>query len=303
MQKLDYTHLQHEFTDEELLQYQAKNGNAEQVKTLYHLMRVGFGVAGATVYAVIMGFVILPFISGSLSGSLALGLFVAASIIVPVLTWFVYHYANNFAKMTRKRRLKLALFAQQNNLKYSAMALGLDFKGKIFGEEMHGLMIVSDILLFNDGSTVSNYRLMASFPSNGARTQDQRRKPRWGCAQIKLSHPQPHMVLDSKTNEELQGYTKIPEMFGNIAPLSLEGDFNKYFSLYVQDAHRLEALSIFTPDVMAALVDYGKIYDVEIVDDTLILYTGENIDFNSPESLQQILLAIEKIATKIIRQS
>ena len=51
--------------------------------------------------------------------------------------------------------------------------------------------------------------------------------------------------------------------------LKLEGDFNTYFRLYCPPEYRTDALVIFTPDVMAAMVDNAQAWSAEIVDDSL----------------------------------
>jgi hypothetical protein len=54
--------------------------------------------------------------------------------------------------------------------------------------------------------------------------------------------------------------------------VKLEGDFNKYFSLSVPKGYEIEALEIFTPDVMAELIDRCKGLSLEIVNDHLYIY-------------------------------
>ncbi len=54
--------------------------------------------------------------------------------------------------------------------------------------------------------------------------------------------------------------------------LSLEGDFDRYFSLYCPQGYERDALYLFTPDIMARFIDNAAALDVEIVDDWLFLY-------------------------------
>jgi len=54
--------------------------------------------------------------------------------------------------------------------------------------------------------------------------------------------------------------------------VKLEGDFNKYFSLSIPRGYEVEALEIFTPDVMAELIDKAKGFSLEIVNGHLFIY-------------------------------
>jgi len=92
---------------------------------------------------------------------------------------------------------------------------------------------------------------------------------------------------------ELQFNTKLPDMllekkgdyfgdalFGKIAGkkyLQLEGDFNKYFNLSLPEGYEIEALEVFTPDVMAALIDKAKSFSLEIINSHLFIYAHTTI--------------------------
>lgn len=68
----------------------------------------------------------------------------------------------------------------------------------------------------------------------------------------------PNIFLDSHQNP-YSGENFLSARFHNQRSLSLEGDFNKYFTLYVPPEYEIEALQIFTPDIMAKLIDKSKI--------------------------------------------
>jgi hypothetical protein len=54
--------------------------------------------------------------------------------------------------------------------------------------------------------------------------------------------------------------------------IRLEGDFNKYFSLSIPKGYEVEALEIFTPDVMQELIEKAKAFSMEIVNGHLFIY-------------------------------
>lgn len=93
----------------------------------------------------------------------------------------------------------------------------------------------------------------------------------WGYVAIKLDVPLPHIVLDALGNNALFG-SNLPASFDKDQRLSLEGNFDQYFSLYCPSGYETDALYLFTPDIMARFIDNAAALDVEIVDDWLFLY-------------------------------
>lgn len=91
--------------------------------------------------------------------------------------------------------------------------------------------------------------------------------PRNGFRYMELALPRrlPHLMIDARGNGSLR------QMLPGTQRLSLEGDFDRYFSVYVPSGYERDALELLTPDVMACLIDHGRRWDVEIVDDRLIV--------------------------------
>src|SRR5690606_8719337 len=94
---------------------------------------------------------------------------------------------------------------------------------------------------------------------------------KWGYVAVKLDVPLPNIVLDALGNNGFG--TNLPASFRKDQRLSLEGDFDKYFTLYCPEGYESDALYLFTPDIMARFIDNAAQLDVEIVDDWLFLYT------------------------------
>jgi hypothetical protein len=68
------------------------------------------------------------------------------------------------------------------------------------------------------------------------------------------------------------------ELFGQLPEhIKLEGDFNKYFSLSIKKGYEVEALEIFTPDVMAELEEKCKGLSLEIVNNDLFVYDNKTV--------------------------
>lgn len=94
---------------------------------------------------------------------------------------------------------------------------------------------------------------------------------RWGYVAVKLDVPLPNIVLDALGNNGFG--SNLPASFNRDQHLSLEGDFDRYFTLYCPEGYETDALYLFTPDIMARFIDNAAQLDVEIVDDWLFLYT------------------------------
>jgi len=97
----------------------------------------------------------------------------------------------------------------------------------------------------------------------------------WGYVAIKLDAPLPNIVLDAKSNNVLG--TNLPASLARGQRLSLEGDFDRYFTLYCPTGYEQDALYLFTPDIMARFIDNVAALDVEIVDDWLFLYSDRKL--------------------------
>jgi hypothetical protein len=92
-----------------------------------------------------------------------------------------------------------------------------------------------------------------------------------GYLAIRLPRRLPHMILDAKSNDRGPFSSLLNRPAADQA-LSLEGDFDSHFRLYVPSGYERDALYVFTPDLMALLIDESGDLDVEIRDDRLIVY-------------------------------
>lgn len=105
----------------------------------------------------------------------------------------------------------------------------------------------------------------------------------WGYVAVKLDTPLPHIVLDAVGNNGLFG-SNLPAAFDRDQRLSLEGDFDRFFSLYCPAGYERDALYLFTPDIMARFIDNAAALDVEIVDDWLFLYAQREFTTLDPQT-------------------
>lgn len=93
----------------------------------------------------------------------------------------------------------------------------------------------------------------------------------------------PHIYLNNK-------YNRYSVSVGEKIPLS--GEFEKNFSLSAPKEYEIEALEIFTPDILVGLLDGGFTHDIEFVNQEMLVFTEEQID-NSEELIQKFNQALE----------
>jgi len=84
---------------------------------------------------------------------------------------------------------------------------------------------------------------------------------------IEFPRKLPHIIINSKKQSAVDNST-----FTKSQNLQTEGDFNKYFDLYVTDNNEVTALSFLTPDVMAFLIDNMSMCDIEIIENKMYIY-------------------------------
>lgn len=86
--------------------------------------------------------------------------------------------------------------------------------------------------------------------------------------QLRLPRALPHLMIDARRNGRLRQFLPGTQR------LSLEGDFDSHFATYVPAGYERDALELLTPDVMASLIDHGRRWDVEVVENQMIVVSG-----------------------------
>ncbi len=103
----------------------------------------------------------------------------------------------------------------------------------------------------------------------------------------------PHILLHKK---EFIYSSDVP-VFSGGAAVTLEGDFNKYFSLLVEKGFEMEAYEIFTPDFMEELVETAKTLGFEFYQNRLYIYMPKYIGKRS--ELDAMFALSEKLCSQL----
>ncbi|MFB2586858.1 hypothetical protein [Herbiconiux liukaitaii] len=206
-----------------------------------------------------------------------------------VLIWW---YARTRARRgTPVRHYRLAHFAAQNGLTY----LPGPYKGThVTPWKDRGLLVLTRVMhpLADRSIEFANYELIHGTARN--------RNTQFGgyCA-LRLRSALPHIVLQSRHN-------RTPVITSAALParaqqLSLEGDFDQHFTLFCPEGYERDALYLFTPDVMARLVDRVRGFDVEIIDDWLFLVDHRDLVTLDPERWLGVADAVGALRDKVGR--
>jgi hypothetical protein len=194
-----------------------------------------------------------------------------------------------------ERWARLDAFARANGLVFSPRDAGPGYPGMIFGlgtdrVAQERLTRTADPFL-----DFANYRYTTG--SGKSRTTHD-----WGYLALKLERRLPNMVLDSRSNNLLFG-TNLPSTFDRSQVLKLEGDFNEHFTLYCPTAYERDALYVFTPDLMALLIDVAAPFDVELVDDWMFVYSATRFELTDAATVQRLFRIVDTVGATTLSQT
>lgn len=202
-------------------------------------------------------------------------------VVIPIGVWGLIS--------STKTRYKIDAFISRNSLTaLSGQKISDSHKGFIFnvGNSRH-----YNGIGFND-SVLSEIGNQTYTIGSGKNKQHHN----FGVIRLKLSRKLPHMVLDSTKNNDFG--ENLAKSFRSNQKLSLEGDFDKYFTLYTPKQYERDALYVFTPELMSILVDQLSLYDIEIIDDDLYLYNPTPFVLSDGNQLKSLIVFANKIISE-----
>lgn len=120
----------------------------------------------------------------------------------------------------------------------------------------------------------------------------------WAYIAIRSAVPLPNMFLDARANDPAFG-DPAGAGFRDDQRLRLEGDFDRHFALYCPAGYETDALYLFTPDVMERLIDTASAFDVELVDEWVILTSAQHTTTLDPARWRHVQGAIQAVTAKL----
>lgn len=176
-------------------------------------------------------------------------------------------------------KIKLRYFAKRNNLHLSKTGISTRKNEDILGKS-----ILNDLVNKNNISSQSHmwtdnrieglpgFRLFEYVINRGVVNK------KLVVLKTFVDRKSPHIVLDTNANGYINlasQLSKEEQFWSRFKQVELEGDFQKHYKLLiskdVEDPR--DILQIFTPDVMAMLIDSNAALDVEIYDGEVYLYS------------------------------
>jgi hypothetical protein len=189
------------------------------------------------------------------------------------------------------RTVRIDRAARQNGLEYADREPLARFSGTPL--QRPGRQEASDVLRSEAGAPVDFVAAtFAASPGLASR--------RGGVAEIRLDRQVPHIVLENRRARILR---RSGDRFRRKQRLSLEGDFDRTFALYCPAGYERDALYIFTPDLMALLLDLAPDCEVELVGDRFVLYSGRPWRLWRPERFARVVSMVDAIGAKAVRQT
>ncbi|MGW9112825.1 hypothetical protein [Microbacterium sp. NPDC055683] len=229
------------------------------------------------------------FSSGRLSaadiGILAIGL-LAPLTVVALWVWVTVRLVRQ-----DRRRYRLHLFARDNGWRYAPWAGASAYAGMYAAPG--AVVDVFDRIEIEAGDPIElgTYRgKTGSGRSTTIRQTDYVRVP--------LGTALPHIVLDARLNDRAFGRSNLPLEFAGGQQLVPEGPTADAFRLYCPAGYEADALYLFSPDVLAVMLDHARDLDVEIRDDALYLCAPRGIVTTDPDRWRSVLATVEAITVK-----
>lgn len=119
---------------------------------------------------------------------------------------------------------------------------------------------------------------------------------RHGIAAIALDRQTPHIVLENRRARVLRATGR---RFHRPQRLSLEGDFDRTFTLFCPRGYETDALYIFTPDLMALMIDLASDCEAELIDGWLVLYSGRPWRLWTARGFTRLISLVDLVGRKM----
>ncbi|MBP7992902.1 MAG: hypothetical protein KAZ30_04635 [Candidatus Magasanikbacteria bacterium] len=191
-----------------------------------------------------------------------------------------YYFKKNHAAFMRK-------FAQINKLSYQAEGDQINRHGKLFQHQKKGRLfnLISGTIL-NFPTELYNY----SFESGMGKRDT---KHAVTVLQINFNGLVPRFTVLER-NETIDS---ILRWRNGEYEHELEGDFYKYFKLYISNHEETEILEILTPEIMAFMIDEARHLSFEFTENQLYIYQDHYI--SNSKDLDKFTTLARMLLTKL----
>jgi hypothetical protein len=228
--------------------------------------------------------------AGSVRGLLFPTAFLVVIVIVGVTVW-----RRRASRGGWDQWYRLTRFAEANGMSFTPAQGMPSYPGEIFGLGRDQAVLSHLTTTSGHFLDLGNYRYVTG-SGRSSTTHN------WGFMALSLDRAMPNIVLDSKANNTFFG-SNLPAVLDRKQVLHLEGDFDTYFTLYCPQEYEQDALYIFTPDLMALLIDEASPFDVELVDRWMFVYSSKTFDMVDPTTLKRLFTIADTVGAKTLNQT
>lgn len=251
-----------------------------QIWTIGALVLIGVGLASY------LGFVLLPAIAPTVPGIISLIIGGSGVLyLLLFLAWAVYYL----------RAAKIGRFAAENNFYFSQVEKGNRREGSAF--RLHATSIERELI---QGSYNGHLFAMGRRYTVGNKNDSTTIHMPFSFIELELPRKVPHIILKNKRSRviSLAGIG-----LGKTKKISLDGTFSKTFLLYCPEGYEREAFYIFTPDVMAILLDSAANTEIELIDTHLYIYRKHGTRLDRPDAAMKSFQLIDILLEKFEKQT
>lgn len=235
---------------------------------------------------------------------LALGGWFFLPIILPVGIWYVWNY--------KKQRSAIKAYAAKHGYIYQTNTVLNDLDGVIFQNPSYMIgqgagpssgYLLSWLVHGQVGDR--NFRMYEYTLSNRSGSgvnnlgegaigvQTNRQATGFDVMDIAVQGEGLQFLLISNTHKTILNHIHI-----SLKQYQLEGDFNRYFTLYGADGAEIEVLRIFTPDVMAYLIDHYQAYSLELTPQHFFIYRDNSSLSQTETNCESLVATAADLSTK-----
>ncbi len=252
---------------------------------------VGIGFF-ALIFIFVFGGVFASLVADAFTNGKPVDLLFPSIIVIVIATVAVVTVRSQLGRF--QRWFRLDHFAAANGMSFRPMDVAPDYPGEIF-HIGHNQVVVEHLVASGRYLDIGNYRYVTG--SGKSQTTHN-----WGFVALHLDRAMPNIVLDAKANNSFFG-TNLPVTFDKHQVLHLEGDFDQHFTLYCPAEYEQDALYIFTPDLMALLIDEASPFDVELIDQWMFVYASRPFELTEPDVLQRLFTIADTVGAKALNQT
>lgn len=261
------------------------------VPTSFWLTVLGPGLAGIAALAIVILGTALGF-DGNATWAM-----VGIVLVGLAAAWIGYGaYRGRLRRSTLTRVQALTAIARKHDLIFLSEQLVPDLISSAFGHRS-GARVYDSMNSFIAGELSMGTYERSTRPSGSGFFED------WGYLALRLNRKLPNILLESRASRSVFADTDLIGSPRGNQRLSLEGDFDRHFRLYCPAGYEQDALYLFTPDLMALLIDEAGDLSVQLIDDVAFFFSAKPFDLTDERLTDRLLRIADVVGAKALPQT